>query len=980
MRRASIYVSVILTFCFLILSSSFAATDGIYQLSEVTAAWDGTDADRTATSTTDYDYTYGNEASVTYTLPWAFSFYGNSYSTITADTNGNVWFTATNSANSYNLASTGRGPVIAAWNNDLSSYYYSGVFIQHKTNPDRVVIEWQTETYTDEGYNLTNNMEVVIFPNGAIRFDYNMFNGASLMDFGSGISKGDGTAYLSLTTNYGNVFTLAGRSFAVATPSPPPVVNPGNSLVNTSNVTLSGSMTEGTTVSVTANTTAVIGAITYPSSTNWNCAVSGLVEGDNNFTITATNQWGASAGVLKTVTKDTIPPTVLLSSPTGVINNKTPLLAYTVSDGIVVVKLDGAVINKISDQTLYALADGTHTLVVQSTDAAGNTGSASVTFAVLTVPPTLTVNQVDTPTNVVNQTLAGNVGAGAVVTISGTPGASVGIISYPTSATWSCQVTLAPGTNTFTITATDQAGNKSNASVSIVFTPPLSVTLSPATITSGNQGGVVLSIKNITTAGSGVFVEQFVDANQNGVIDAGDCVIRSFKLTDGSASANPNVQGDEDGAANSAIVSTLNYSLLNDLYHAPGQYIFRVTSGNNVATVPFTVTAVNQPQSIAGIVTANSVPVPGAFIQLADNWSRTVAFTLADANGLYTINVPNAGNYLVTPLAYGYVAGMARTPVSVTAGQTVTGNNLIMTPGVFQVTGQLIDSSTGTGIDGVWIKATNSTANGVAISGSDGSYGLLLPAGSYVITPTADPTLPNPSAKGYLGFNNLTTNINVTADISGTTLPLPQGNSLISGTVSTGQGNQVQGIPVQGMIPASSDPRVPVVYGVTNADGNYALAITTGNNWNIALQDSSAQILCYIGTSIGNYSTTNNSPTGNDLTAYPITAWVQGTVTDSNNNLVAGADMWLRNGDSSILSMLATAIDGAYWMGTFAGNWWIDDVTHNKGNQTLEQAVTLADAQTVTADFVVDVTTPTLSINPVTSPTAVNPCSAACCG
>ena len=47
-------------------------------------------------------------------------------------------------------------------------------------------------------------------------------------------------------------------------------------------------------------------------------------------------------------------------------------------------------------------------------------------------------------------------------------------------------------------------------------------------------------------------------------------------------------------------------------------------------------------------------------------------------------------------------------------------------------------------------------------------------------------------------------------------MPLPQGDSLISGKVSSGQGNQVQGIPVQGMIPASSDPRLPVVYGVTD--------------------------------------------------------------------------------------------------------------------------------------------------------------------
>ncbi len=122
-------------------SGALAATDGTHQLSQVAYVWDGTDASPTNTPTADYDYTYGDESSVTYTLPWPISFYGKSYDRITVDTNGNVWFVATGSANSFDLANTGRGPVIAVWNNDLSSSYYGGVFIQHKTNPERVVIE-----------------------------------------------------------------------------------------------------------------------------------------------------------------------------------------------------------------------------------------------------------------------------------------------------------------------------------------------------------------------------------------------------------------------------------------------------------------------------------------------------------------------------------------------------------------------------------------------------------------------------------------------------------------------------------------------------------------------------------------------------------------------------------------------------------------------------------------------------------------------
>lgn len=215
MKTACKIVSVQLLLSLMLLPSAFAATDGAYNLTPTTYAWDGTDADRLKAPTSDYNYSYGDESSVTYTLPWPFTYYGQSYDHITADTNGNIWFTSTGSAHSVNLGNTGRGPVISIWNNDLSSYYYGGVYVQRKSNPDRVLIEWQTETYTDEGAHRLNNFEGVLFQDGTIRFDYRSFNPSTLKDFGSGISKGDGTSFISLTENYGSPFTLAGQSFSI---------------------------------------------------------------------------------------------------------------------------------------------------------------------------------------------------------------------------------------------------------------------------------------------------------------------------------------------------------------------------------------------------------------------------------------------------------------------------------------------------------------------------------------------------------------------------------------------------------------------------------------------------------------------------------------------------------------------------------------------------------------------------------------------
>lgn len=200
-------------------TATLAATDGYYSLlPPATIIWDGTDASRfKAAAPPEYDFIYGDDSILTYNLPWAFSYYGQAYTHIYADTNGNIWFANTASTSTFDLMNTGKGPVIAVWHNDLSSMYYGGVFIQHKTYPERIVIEWKTETFGDEGYNLPNNFEIVLYQNGDIRADYKIFNAESVLDSGSGISKSDNSHLLSITDIYAKpVYEQGNKSFAFA--------------------------------------------------------------------------------------------------------------------------------------------------------------------------------------------------------------------------------------------------------------------------------------------------------------------------------------------------------------------------------------------------------------------------------------------------------------------------------------------------------------------------------------------------------------------------------------------------------------------------------------------------------------------------------------------------------------------------------------------------------------------------------------------
>src|ERR1039457_2730490 len=378
--RAVVMFFVCLFSC--ICCTAWGASDGYYTVTEATAVWDGTDADPLKITTTDYDYAYGDEESVTYNLPWNITFYGQNYSRITADTNGNVWFTANNSASSFNLASTGRGPVIAAWNNDLSSSFQGGVFIQHKTNPERIVIEWQAETYTEQGQNIPNNFAVVLFPDGRIRNDYKSFTTLTGDDSGSGTSRGDSSAYLNLTSLYGNAFTLTGRSFQFV---PQSLFSVTVTKTGTGGGSISGNppgISCGASCSSNFAQGAAVTLTAVPDFGSVFDGWSGACSGTGPCTLSVTAVKNVSASFSPTVS-----PMVAINSPSGVIATHTPQLNYNVSTGTVVVKVDGVLVSQVSGNTLATLADGPHIVRVEATNAGGHMGFAESSFTVDTTPP-----------------------------------------------------------------------------------------------------------------------------------------------------------------------------------------------------------------------------------------------------------------------------------------------------------------------------------------------------------------------------------------------------------------------------------------------------------------------------------------------------------------------------------------------------------------------------------------------------------------
>ena len=474
-------------------SGASAATDGFYNLQEVASTWDGTDADRTRVPTADYDYTYGDESSVSYTLPWPFRFYGQTFQTINVDTNGNVWFAADGPAHSFNLANTGRGGVIAAWNNDLTSYYYGGAFIQHKANPERLVIEWQTETYSDEGAGKPNNFEVVLYPDGTFRHDYKSFSVSSADDLGSGASSGNNVNAISVSSAFGDVFSLAGRSFQAAESAPPAaVIHPFPSPSGTKTLTVSGEM-RGTGVVITTDSAATVGPVSYAADGYWNCTITGLAEGTNTISVTASGADGGEATTSVPLVVDTTLPAVQITSPVGP-SNETPILVYSVSDGAVTVKVDGTEVPKISGEKLEALTAGDHTLQVVSRDTAGNTGIAESVFNVR--PLVAIASPVAGLTNDNSPVLAYTSDSGpAVVRVDG---------NVVTTASGSELDPLPDGDHSVQVEIVDSVGNSSSSHVEITVdtTPPGPPTGVPSSLSASATSLVVHSDGTMWTWGA----------------------------------------------------------------------------------------------------------------------------------------------------------------------------------------------------------------------------------------------------------------------------------------------------------------------------------------------------------------------------------------------------------------------------------------------------------------------------------------------
>ena len=336
------------------------------------------------------------------------------------------------------------------------------------------------------------------------------------------LAEGTYTAQATQEDEAGNLGKSAAMTFTVVTKAPAVTINSVAAFTKNTTPTLTGGAgvrpADDPSVDVTVYDGSAVGGtvaasqVVSVSGSTWSFTPSkALAQG--TYTAQATQEdkagnLGKSTSV--TFTVDTTPPAVTINPVVTPTKNPTPTFSgaggeasgdqssvtVKIYKGIpeedVILQSSGVPVSAgLWSYTASTLGEGSYTVQVLQSDAAGNVRTLSVAFTVLTTPPAVTINSVAAFTKNTTPTLTGNAGVrtedDASVDVTIYDGSSVGgTIAQSSSgarsgSTWSFTPgkALAEGTYTAQATQEDEAGNlgKSAAVTFTVVTAPPAVTI-----------------------------------------------------------------------------------------------------------------------------------------------------------------------------------------------------------------------------------------------------------------------------------------------------------------------------------------------------------------------------------------------------------------------------------------------------------------------------------------------------------------------
>ncbi|MCG3402339.1 YSIRK-type signal peptide-containing protein [Staphylococcus massiliensis] len=762
------------------------------------------------------------------------------------------------------------------------------------TAPDAPVVDPVTsEDTTITGQAEPGSTVTVTFPDGSTSTGLTDESGHYVIAIpDSQDFSGGETINVISTDEAGNDSAQSTAQVTDVTAPDTPVVNP----VTSEDTTITGQAEPGSTVTVTFPNGTTSTATTTEDGSYTVVIPEGVdLQGNEVLPVTSTDKAGNESGVVTTTVSDATNPETPTVNP---ISSEDTTLSGTAEPNstVSVTFPDGSISTVVTDDSGHyevAIPEsqdlvGGESLVVTSTDEAGNTSNeASVTVSDVTPPEAPVVDAVDSNDIVIT----GQAEPGSTVTVTfpdGVTGTGIAdetgqyIIEVPDT------VDLTGG-EVLPVSATDKAGNESGVTTTTVsdVTAPSVPSIQPVTsddtfITGNAEPGSTVTV----TFPDGSVSTGLTDAEGNYTI----AIPENIDLVGGETL--PVMATDASGNASSEATTTVQ------------------------DTTPPEAPVVNPISSEDTVLTG--IAEPGATVTVTFE-DGTTGSTIADAEGNYTIVVPNTVDLI----------GGEVLPVTATDGQgnqsqtsevIVTDMTAPTTPTVFPVTSE--DSEIiGTGEPGSTVTITfPDGSSSTTTVNEDGSYTMPIPetidlvgdevlvvtstdeagnASGDVTTTVTDATTPEtpvvnpvtsedtnitgiaePGSTVTVSFPDGTTGTGVANDEGQFVISIPESVDLTGGEVlpvtATDKAGNESGEATT-TVEDTSAPNAPTINPVTSEDGYISGVAEAGSTVTVTFPDGS--ISTAIVDANGDY--TIAIPEGVDLTGgevLPITA------TDQNNN------------------------------------------------------------------------------------------------
>ena len=281
---------------------------------------------------------------------------------------------------------------------------------------------------------------------------------------------------------------------------------------------LDGSSTNIRTITVTgvseAGAIITVNGLPAPMEQRLFTKLLSLEDGPNTVTIQASDSAGNTRTILIHVILDTQAPVLDIRDPKpGSDTNPNPISIVGTTEPNALVKVNGLSAQLVNStfEALVDLSEGANTLVVSSTDLAGNSNSQTFVVYLDTVAPDLTIF---TPrdglwTNSTRVLVSGGTEQGAAVTVNGQNVNVVGTV-------FSSFVTLVEGANKVTVISKDIAGNRNIVTATVYLD-----TRQPDLVLTSPVDGVALGSRVVPVFGS---VDWGTDVFINGEL----AIVRDF--------------------------------------------------------------------------------------------------------------------------------------------------------------------------------------------------------------------------------------------------------------------------------------------------------------------------------------------------------------------------------------------------------------------------------------------------------------------